>query len=78
MVNFELHGLTARQQFLADIMWQLEEYTDVEAFIETLPDREACECRSIIEMMQLALVEQCAEGEPRVTEAVQVLDKFRL
>jgi hypothetical protein len=78
MVNFELHGLTARQQFLADIMWQLEEYDDVEAFIATLPDLEACECRSIIEIMQLALVEQCADGEPRVTEAAEVLDKFRL
>ena len=78
MVNFELHGLTARQQFLADIMWQLEEYDDVEAFIATLPRQEACECRSIMEIMQLALVEQCAEAEPRVTEAVKVLDKLRL
>ena len=80
MVELELYGLTARQQFLADIMWQLEEYDDVQAFIATLPDREACECESIIEMMKLALVEQYAEGmaeEVPMTEAKQLIDKVR-
>jgi hypothetical protein len=77
MVNFELHGLTARQQVLADIMWQLEEYDDVEAFIETLPPREACECRSIIEMMRMAVVEQCCDGVQNLDAAQSVLDKIR-
>jgi hypothetical protein len=57
MLEIELHGLNARQQVLADIMWELEEYEQVEAFIATLPDREACECQAIIEMMKLELVE---------------------
>jgi len=80
MVELELYGLTDRQQFLADIMWQLEEYDDVQAFIATLPDREACECESIIEMMKLALVEQYAEGmadEVPMTEAQKLIDKVR-
>jgi hypothetical protein len=80
MVELELYGLNARQQFLADILWQLEEYDDVQAFIATLPDREACECESIIEMMKLALVEQYAEGmkdQVPLTEAQQLIDKVR-
>jgi len=80
MVELELYGLNARQQFLADILWQLEEYDDVQAFIATLPDREACECESIIEMMKLALVEQYAEGmadEVPMTEAQKLIDKVR-
>jgi len=80
MVELELYGLNARQQFLADILWQLEEYDDVQAFIATLPDREACECESIIEMMRLALVEQYAEGmadEVPMTEAQKLIDKVR-
>jgi hypothetical protein len=80
MVELELYGLNARQQVLADIMWQLEEYDDVQAFIATLPDREACECESIIEMMRLALVEQYAEGmadEVPITEAQKLIDKVR-
>jgi hypothetical protein len=77
MVNFELTGLNARQQILADIMWQLEEYDDVQAFIATLPDREACECQTIIEMMRMAVVEQCYDGIQNLDAANSVLDKIR-
>jgi hypothetical protein len=77
MVEFELTGLNARQQVLADIMWQLEEYEQVEAFIATLPDREACECQTIIEMMRMAVVEQCYDGIQNLDAANSVLDKIR-
>jgi len=77
MVEFELTGLNARQQILADIMWQLEEYEQVEAFIAALPDREACECQTIIEMMQMAVVEQCYDGIQNLDAANSVLDKIR-
>lgn len=77
MVEFELTGLNARQQILADIMWQLEEYEQVEAFIATLPDREACECQTIIEMMRMAVVEQCYDGIQNLDAANSVLDKIR-
>lgn len=77
MVEFELTGLNARQQVLADIMWQLEEYDDVQAFIATLPDREACECQTIIEMMRMAVVEQCYDGIQNLDAANSVLDKIR-
>jgi hypothetical protein len=77
MVEFELQGLNARQQLLADIMWQLEEYEQVEAFIATLPDREACECEAIIEMMKMAVVEQCYDGIQKLDEAKKLIDKIR-
>jgi hypothetical protein len=57
MLNIELHGLNARQQVLADIMWELEEYEDVERFMATLPARERIECEGLIEMMRMELVE---------------------
>jgi uncharacterized protein YqgQ len=79
MIEFELQGLNARQRVLADIMWSLEEFEQVEAFIATLPDREACECQTIIEMMKMALVEQVApeiKGHETYTEAEQVLRKY--
>ena len=77
MVEFELQGLNARQQVLADIMWQLEEYDQVQAFIATLPDREACEAESIIEMMRMAVVEQCYTGIQNTDAARSVIDKVR-
>jgi hypothetical protein len=83
MLEIELHGLNARQQVLADIMWELEEYEQVEAFIASLPDREACECQTIIEMMRMELVEGYRKGmgledTPEACKAIQsVLDKYR-
>jgi hypothetical protein len=78
MVDFTLEGLNARQRVLADIMWQLEEYEQVEAFIATLPDREACECESIIEMMKMAVVEQCYPGiKQEYREADQLINKVK-
>jgi hypothetical protein len=79
MIEFTLEGLNARQRVLADIMWALEEYDDVERFINTLPDREACECHTIIEMMKMALVEQVAPSlkeEESYPEACDLLQKY--
>ena len=78
MVEFTLEGLNTRQRVLADIMWQLEEYEQVEAFIATLPDREACECEAIIEMMRMAVVEQCHSGiKQEYTEAEQLINRVK-
>ena len=79
MIEFELQGLNARQRVLADIMWQLEEFEQVQAFIATLPDREACECQTIIEMMKMAVVEQVAptlRDKETYPEANKVLSKY--
>jgi len=79
MIEFTLEGLNARQRVLADIMWSLEEYSDVERFIMSLPKKEAAECRSIIEMMKMALVEQVApeiREQESLAEAQKVLQKY--
>jgi len=79
MLEIELHGLNARQKVLADIMWGLEEYEQVEAFIATLPDREACECQTIIEMMRMELVESYRQDQDveNTVEAARLIDKIR-
>ena len=53
----ELVGLNTRQQVLADIMWDLQEYDDVERFMAALPERERIECEGIIAMMRMAVME---------------------
>lgn len=80
MVEIKLEGLNARQKVLADIMWELEEFTEVEAFMATLPKRERIECEGIIEMMKLELVESYRKGMgiDNTPEANVVIDKFRL
>ena len=76
MIEFELHGLNARQQMLADIMQELEEYDQVQAFINTLPRREQVECEGIIEMMKMAVVEQCYTGISDTKEADSVIKQI--
>jgi DNA-binding transcriptional regulator PaaX len=83
-VEIKLTGLNARQKVLADIMWAIEEWDDVERFIATLPKRERIECEGIVEMMKMELVETYRKGMaedgmlPDNLEAKRVIDKFRL
>jgi hypothetical protein len=79
-VEIKLTGLNKRQQVLADIMWELEEYEDVERFMASLPKRERIECEGIIEMMKMELVESYRKGMgvENTQAADQVIQQFRL
>ena len=78
--EIKLTGLNKRQRVLADIMWSIEEWDDVERFIATLPKREKIECEGIVEMMKMELVEgyRTGMGLDNTQEANVVIDKFRL
>ena len=82
-VEIKLEGLNARQKVLADIMWAIEEWDDVERFIATLPKREKIECEGILEMMKMEVVESYRKGMaedgmlPDNLEAKRVIDKIR-
>jgi len=79
MAEIRLEGLNRRQQVLADIMWSIEEWNDVERFVATLPTRERIECEGIVEMMRLELVESYRAGMKieDTAEATQLIDKIR-
>jgi hypothetical protein len=79
-LEIKLTGLNKRQRVLADIMWAIEEWDDVERFIATLPKREKIECEGIVEMMKMELVEGYHKGMglDNTQEANMVIDKFRL
>ena len=78
--EIKLTGLNKRQKVLADIMWNIEEWEDVERFIATLPKRERIECEGIVEMMRMELVEGYRKGMglSDTHEADQVIQQFRL
>lgn len=80
MVEITLNGLNKRQQVLADILWSLEEWDDVERFIDSLPKRERAECEGIVEMMKMELVEGYRRemGIDNTPEADRVISNFRL
>jgi len=79
MPEIKLDGLNQRQRVLADIMWAIEDWSDVERFIATLPKRERIECEGIVEMMRMELVESYRQGMNVETtvEASKLIDKIR-
>jgi hypothetical protein len=79
MPEIKLDGLNQRQRVLADIMWSIEEWNDVERFIATLPKRERIECEGIVEMMRMELVESYRNDQEveNTVEADKLIDKIR-
>ena len=67
-------GLSHKQKTLCEIMWALEEYNAVEAFIATLPKPERLECRTLIQMMIMAFADEITE----VDQAQALLKEFTL
>jgi hypothetical protein len=78
MSEIRLDGLTPRQQALADIMWSIEEWADVEKFIAALPARERIECQGIVEMMRIELIEsyQKSLDTENTSEATEVITRI--
>ena len=80
MPEITLTGLNKRQKFLANIMWDIEEWDQLETFINALPKREKAEAQAILEMMRMELVEsyRAEMGITNTPEADRVIQQFRL
>ena len=71
-MDIQIHGLSTKQMALADIMWAISSREGVESFISTLPKSDQCDCRTIIELMQLAFADEITD----TTEAQELLAQF--
>ncbi len=81
MNPIEITGLNKRQKILADIIWGIEDWAQVETFINSLSKRDRIDCEGIIEMMRMAIVEQIADelkdDRNKYPEASEVIEKIR-
>jgi hypothetical protein len=84
MIEIEITGLTKRQKILADILWHIEDWNQVEVFMKSLPERDRIDCEGIIEMMRMSLVEQYAAAmkadgliEDEYEQAKELIDKVK-
>ena len=76
----QITGLSKRQKVLADILWTFNEWEQVERFMNTLPKRDRIDCEGIVELMRLALIEECVkEGyvEESNTEANELINRIK-
>lgn len=76
-IEFTIDGLNARQRILADIIWACRSRDQVNAFIRGLPTKELRnEADSIVDLMIMAVVEQCYDGiNPDLSQAQSILKK---
>ena len=51
-------GLTHKQKALMDVMWTMDDMSKVQAFVKTLPKRDAQDCLSLIMIATQETIEQ--------------------
>lgn len=71
-MDIQIAGLTPKQVALCDIMWSISSREGVESFISTLPKSDQRDCRTLIELMQLAFLDEIED----TTEAQELLSQF--
>jgi hypothetical protein len=54
----EIDGLNYHQRILADILWNLQTFDQIQSFLETLDDDERQEANTVMTMMTLAVFDQ--------------------
>ena len=76
-VEFTLEGLTPKQMVLADMIWECQTSEQVKAFVRNLPTPALRkEASTIVDLMKMAVIEQCYDGISPMSEAEQVLRKY--
>ena len=73
-MNITIPNLTPKQIALCDIMWALNGVHEVDSFIGTLPGADQKTCRSLIELMKMAFIDETDS----VDEAQALLKQFTL
>ena len=72
-----IEGLTEHQVELLDTMWAIEEFTELEEWMETLSKEDRFEAESLQRLVVLETFEELLE-QNKYPEANMVIDKFRL
>ena len=73
----KLDGLTERQVELLDTMWAIDEFTDLEAWMDTLSKTDKAEAELLQRLVILEEFEAML-ATSKYPEANMVIDKFRL
>ena len=72
-----IEGLTERQVELLDTMWEIEEFTELEAWMETLSREDKFQAENLQRLVILETFEEMLEQEG-YPDSKRVIDKFRL
>ena len=73
----QINGLTERQVELLDTMWEIEEFTELEAWKSTLDKAEQLEVDNLQRLVVLEAFEDLLVDN-KYPDANRVIDQFRL
>lgn len=74
MSTLQIDGLSKRQRAIADVLWSLETPAEVQNFIDSLPDEQQQEARTVMNMMIWAMLDTVNE----TALAAAILHRYRL
>jgi len=72
----QINGLTERQVELLDTMWEIEEFTELEAWMATLTRADRFEAENLQRLVILETFEELM-ADSKYPEANQVIDRIR-
>lgn len=73
----ELHGLTEHQCELLDIIWSIDSMPEVEAWVETLSERDQQECQALIELLAIEILDQQIRMAVKFPEASKLIKRIQ-
>lgn len=73
----QLTGLTRRQVDMLNTIWNIETMDEVNEYISSLNRVDSRDCKTLINLIELELLDQDINNTPDWHESRQVLEKFR-
>ena len=58
-MTVQIQGLSKRQRAIADVLWLMNNRADAERFIQSLEPGTQQDALTVVEMMQLAIIDEC-------------------
>ena len=72
-MSIEIQGLNKRQRAIADVLWLMNSKEDALRFIASLEPKTRQDAETVIEMMQLAVIDECETIDPLVKSIIDNL-----
>jgi hypothetical protein len=73
-MSIQIEGLNRRQRAIADVLWMMNTRADAERFIASLEPATRRDAETVIEMMQLAVIDECNTVDDSVKS---LIDTFK-
>jgi hypothetical protein len=69
----QIEGLNRRQRAIADVLWLMQSKADALRFIASLEPQTRKDAETVIEMMQLAVIDECDTVDDSVKSIIDNL-----